>query len=414
MRGKLTKNKLHHLQIIALPIQFSLCIFAERYFELRIAVNTRFLLSGKLEGFGWYTYETISRLVKNHPEHQFIFLFDRPFDRKFIFGPNVEAYRIGLPARHPFLFYLWYQHSVTSALKKYNADIFLSPDGYISLKTNVPSVAVIHDLNFEHYPDDLPKKFIRFYKKNFPLFAQKADRIVTVSEYSKSDIVNCYKINPSKIDVGYNGANENYIPLSKEIIEKHRVKWTNGRPYFIFVGAITPRKNLARLFSAFDLYYENSTTNFPLVVVGEKYFWSEEIRIAFEKMKHREQVIFTGHLPLEELKEMLGSALSLAYVSYFEGFGIPLVEAMRCGVPVLTSNKTSLPEVAGNAALLCDPFSVDSIAEGLKKMAEDESLRLSLIEKGNKRAAEFSWDKTAETVWNALMKVKNAEGKIQS
>lgn len=365
-----------------------------------------------MEGFGWYTYETVSRMVKNHPEHQFIFLFDRSFDDKFIFAKNVEAYSIGLPARHPWLFYLWYDWSVTKALKKYKADIFLSPDGYLSLRTDVPSVSVIHDLNFEHHPEDLPKKVVKYYKTNFPKFATKASRIVTVSEFSKNDIIKSYHISSDKIDVGYNGANESLVPLNEEKIKDFRDKNTGGLPYFIFIGALTPRKNLARLFSAFDLYYEKSENKFPLVVVGEKYFWKKDIRDAFEKMKHKEKVIFTGHLQVNELHLALGSALALAYVSYFEGFGIPLVEAMRCDVPILTADKTSLPEVAGDAAIYCDPFSIDSIADGLLKLANDESLRKSLIEKGKIRSKHFSWNHTSEIVWEALMKVKNAQSKI--
>lgn len=365
-----------------------------------------------MEGFGWYTYETVSRMVKNHPEHQFIFLFDRPFDKKFIFASNVEAHVIGFPARHPFLFYLWFEFAVTKALKKYKADIFLSPDGYLSLKTPVPSIAVMHDLNFEHFPQDLARKNHRYYKKYFPLFAKKASRIVTVSEFSKSDIIKTYHVSPDKIDVGYNGANESLLPLSNEEIVKHRNTLTQGLPYFIFIGALTPRKNLARLFTAFDLYYEKSKNKFPLVVVGEKTFWNQDIKWAFEKMKHSDKVIFTGHLQLKELHLTLGSALALAYVSYFEGFGIPLVEAMRCEVPVITGDKTSLPEVAGDAALFCDPFSIESIAEGLLRLANEDDLRKSLIEKGKIRAKEFSWNHTTAVIWNAILKVANAQSKI--
>ncbi|MFN3342698.1 MAG: hypothetical protein ACK40M_08385, partial [Flavobacteriales bacterium] len=122
---------------------------------MRIAVNTRFLLPGKMEGFGWYSYETLRRIVVAHPEHEFIFLFDRPFDRRFVFASNVIPIVIGPQARHPFLFWIWLEVSVKRALKKYKADVFVSPDGYLSLGTAVPSVAVIHDLNFEHYPKDL-------------------------------------------------------------------------------------------------------------------------------------------------------------------------------------------------------------------------------------------------------------------
>ena len=180
---------------------------------MRIAVNTRFLLPKKMEGFGWYTFETISRIVKKHPEHEFYFFFDRPFDKKFIFASNVTPVVLNPPARHPILFKIWFDRSVTKALKKYQCDAFISPDGYLSLKTNVPQLGVIHDLNFEHHPKDIPASALKYLKNYFPKFAQKADRLCTVSEYSKQDIVKSYGIDPKKIDVTHNGVSDIFRPL---------------------------------------------------------------------------------------------------------------------------------------------------------------------------------------------------------
>ncbi len=132
---------------------------------MRIAVNTRFLLSHKMEGFGWFTYEVVKRLVQNHPEHEFIFFFDRKYDSKYIFGDNVTPVILSPQARHPILFKIWFNYSVTKALKKYKADIFFSPDGYLSLKTEIKQISVIHDLNFEHYPQDLPSWPRKYLKK---------------------------------------------------------------------------------------------------------------------------------------------------------------------------------------------------------------------------------------------------------
>ena len=160
---------------------------------MRIAINTRFLLSHKMEGFGWYTFETTKRLVEKHPEHTFILFFDLPFDKQFIFGPNTIPVVLNPPARHPILFVIWFEWAVFRALKKYKADVFFSPDGYLSLRSNVPQIPVIHDLNFEHNPADIPwatRKYLRFF---FPKFAKKAAKIVTVSHYSKKDIMEQYK-----------------------------------------------------------------------------------------------------------------------------------------------------------------------------------------------------------------------------
>ena len=197
-----------------------------------------------MEGFGWYTYEVTKRLVEQHPEHEFYFFFDRSYDSRFIFGPNVTPVVLNPPARHPILFYIWFEWSVKRALKKHKIDLFFSPDGYLSLGSDVKQVGVIHDLNFEHHPEDIPASPLRYLRKYFPKFAKKAHHILTVSDYSKQDIVKSYGISPSKITVAWNGASESFVPLAAKEILEIRAEKTNGRPYFIFVGAITTRKNL--------------------------------------------------------------------------------------------------------------------------------------------------------------------------
>ena len=181
---------------------------------MRIAVNTRLLLEGKLDGIGWFTFETFKRITRGHPEHEFIFLFDRPYSPEFIFSENIKPVIIGPPARHPVLWYAWFEYSVPSVLQKYDADVFISPDGFLSLKTMVPSLAVIHDINFHHRPEDLPVFTRMFYNRFFPLYAKKADIIVTVSEYSRQDICKSYSIPADKVNVVYNGANPAFRPLS--------------------------------------------------------------------------------------------------------------------------------------------------------------------------------------------------------
>ena len=369
-----------------------------------IAVNTRFLLPHKLEGFGWFTYETLKRMTTQHPEHQFIFLFDRPFDKKFIFSDNITPVVIGPPARHPFLFYLWFDFSVTRALRKYKADVFLSPDGYLSRRTCVPSVAVIHDLNFEHYPADLTFFQRWYYRKFFPQFARKATRIATVSEYSRQDIIKQYAVSTGKIDVVHNGVNTSLHPLSQVQKAQASGKFVNGKEYFVYIGALHPRKNLARMFTAFDQFVSSAGSDTQLLIVGEKYFWNSEIQHAFNSMTHNNAVHFTGHLATEDLNLALGGAKALLYISYFEGFGLPLLEAMRCDVPVLAADATSLPEVAEDAALYCDPFSVESIRSSMVRMDNDKDLRQLLILKGREQVKKFDWQKTADGLFECILK----------
>jgi len=374
---------------------------------LKIAVNTRLLLPDKLEGIGWVAYETLKRITRAHPEHEFYFIFDRKWDERFIFADNITPVIASPPARHPLLYYIWFEWAIPRILKKIKADLFLSPDAYLSLKTDVDSVAVFHDLNFEHYPKDLPLLERKYYGYFFPRYARKAKHIVTVSEFSKKDIVNLYDIPAEKIDVVYNGANESFMPASEEEKIETRKKLSGGCPYFIFVGALHPRKNLVRLFQAFDYFKEQHKTDIKLLVVGNKKYWTREIRQAFEGMRNNGELIFGGRMPAEELHKAVASALAMTYVSYFEGFGIPIIESYRCDTPVVTSNVTSMPEVAGDAAVLVDPFSVKSIASGLEKVAFDPDLREEMIIKGRERRKDFTWDKSADQLWNVLETVLN-------
>lgn len=375
---------------------------------MEIVVNTRLLIQNKLEGIGWFTFETLKRITVKHPEHHFVFLFDRDFDEDFIFSDNVTPLILSPQARHPILFYWWFEFSVANFLNRFKPDLFLSPDGYLSLKANCKQLAVIHDINFEHHPKDVSWIVRKYYTYFFPKFAKKATRIATVSEFSKKDIIDCYNTKAANIDVVYNGCNEAYIPISKELQIKTKQQFSEGCDYFLFVGALQPRKNISRLFEAFEAFKADERNDVRLVIVGEKYRWTKEIKETYLSMKFKEDVIFTGRLPTEDLHQVIASALAMTYIPYFEGFGIPIIEAMNCDTPVITSNITSMPEVAGDAALLVDPFSVDSISKAMIYMYKDADMRQTLIEKGRKRKLDFSWDKTADALWNSIEKTLNA------
>lgn len=368
---------------------------------MRIAINTRFLLTAKMEGFGWYTYEVSKRLVEMHPEHEFYFFFDRPFDKKFVFAENVIPIVLNPPARHPILFYIWFEWSVKKALKKNKIDIFFSPDGYLSLGSKVKQIAVIHDLNFEHYPQDIPISARKYLKHFFPKFAKKAAQIITVSDYSKDDITRTYGIDSSKISAIWNGVSDAFIPIKAEDQEKVKQNYTNGFPFFLFVGSIHPRKNVKRLLEAFVLFKKETTAIEKLVIVGEPMWGNSEFKETIPEVL-KSEIVFTGHLTLSELAKVMASAKLLTYVPYFEGFGIPLVEAMKCGTPILSGNLTSLPEVAEDAAIYCDPFDVSDIKNALIRLNNDSDLLLQLSQKGIERSKLFNWDKSASAVSKVL------------
>jgi glycosyltransferase involved in cell wall biosynthesis len=369
----------------------------------RIAINTRFLLPGKLEGFGWYTYEVTKRITEQHPEHDFFLFFDRPVDKSFVFGKNVTKIVLQPAARHPFLFILWFDLLIPRALKKYKIDLFFSPDGYLSLRTSIPQIGTIHDISFEHFPNDIPRLPQWYLKKYFPLFARKASHILTVSEFSKQDICKKYQIDPLKITAVWNGASATFHPLEEDQIKSVRNKYSSGKPYFLFVGSIHPRKNLKRLIQAFAIYCQDQHNDWDLVIVGAA-MWANSADFDIqENLKNR--IHFAGRLEQEELVKIMASAGALTYVPYFEGFGIPLAEAMKCGTPILSGDRSCLPEVAGDAAIYCDPFDIESITKGLEAISSDIELRKDLSRKGLERAQLFDWDKTATEVWKTFEKI---------
>lgn len=375
---------------------------------MRIAVNTRLLLPGRLEGIGRFTNETLKRLVVDHPEVEWIFLFDRPFDQQFVFGPNVIPVIVSPQARHPVLWTVWFEYMIPRVLKKYKADLFLSPDGYNSINSRIPSIDVIHDLNFEHNKDDVPGWAGRFLRTNFPKYAKAAKRVATVSEYSARDIEKTYGIDRAKIDVVYNGVDDRFSPISNQQSSIIRKRETEGEPFFLYVGSINPRKNIERMLKAFDQF----KTQYPwcghkLILAGSKMVWTDEMELTFNSMQFKSDVFFKGKVSDLTLGELLGAAEALVYVSYFEGFGIPVIEAFQAELPVICSNVTSLPEVAADAALLIDPYDIDGISSAMASIANSPEVRAQLIQKGNARNGIFTWQRTADLLWESIQKALN-------
>ncbi len=371
---------------------------------MQIVVNTRLLIQNKLDGIGWFSYQTLKRVTQNNPDVHFVFLFDRDYDEQFIFSDNITPLVLGPQARHPFLYYAWFHLSVKNLLNRMNPDLFLSPDGFLSPGAKCKQLPVIHDINFLHNPQDLKPLTSKYYNHFFPKYAKLGTRVATVSEYSKNDISENYHIDANKIDVVYNGINEGFAPLSDPSQQIIREKYSHGKPYFLFVGSQSPRKNLNRLIAAFDVFKEQSQSDYKLVLVGAVYSSEGDVKRVIDKSNFKQDIIFTGRQSQEELEKIMASAFALAFVPYFEGFGIPIVEALQCEVPVICSRTTSMPEIVGDAGLLVNPYEVNSISSGMLELYHNSSLRNQLIQKGKERKNLFSWDKSADLLWNSITK----------
>lgn len=371
---------------------------------MNIAVNTRLLLPGKIEGIGRFALETLRIITTRHPEHRFFFIFDRKHAESFVFSDNITPLVAFPQARHPLLWYLYFDWGIPPLLEKYKADLFLSPDGWLSLRTPVKSLPVIHDLNFFHYPEFIPWHIRSYYHYFFPRFIQKANRIATVSDYTRKDILNRFNYK-GDIDVVYNGASKAFVPLRETEKQHVRDTYTGGCPYFLFVGLIHPRKNLAGLIHAYTQFRNTVSDRVKLLVVGERKWWTADMQQAFDQCGFQDDIVFTGRKQDDELGNITAAALALVYVSHFEGFGIPVIEAMSCDVPVICSSTTSLPEVGGNAAMYVNPQSAASISNAMIAVYKSAELRNSLILNARIQREKFSWEKTAGLLWDSIEKV---------
>ena len=372
---------------------------------MKIAVNTRLLVPNKMDGIARFSYETLQIITRTHPEVQFTFIFDRSVEKSaFQFPNNVTFISFGPPARHPILWILWFEMRLKNYINRNDFDLLLSPEGWVPPNLNCKSLAVIHDLNFEHHPENIIWSHRKYLLYFFPKFTQRATRIATVSEYSKQDISSTYKIPATQIDVVYNGANEVFKPASKANQLQFKNSHSSKSDFFIFIGTIHPRKNLDHLLLAFEEFKSRSTNEIKLLIVGNKKWWPKELEKVYESMKFKEDVHFLGRLSDKELSEALSSALALTYLPYFEGFGIPILEAFHAETAVITSNVTSMPEVAADAAVFCNPKKVNKIADAMQLIVNQPEKRAALIEKGKLRKQDFSWQKSANLLWKSIEK----------
>lgn len=375
---------------------------------MKIVVNARLMQANRRDGIGIFSYHVLSTWITACKGIEFYVLISREEDAELIQGEHVHPVVLLPTPRHPILNFIWLEFSVRNFLKRIQPDLYIGLDGMLVQGWNGKQLSVIHDINFYHHPDFVKRSDRLFYRYFFPRYAKQALRIATVSEFSKKDIAKSFQVHQEKIDVVYNGIPFYLTPLSAEEMKAARQFYTEGHPYFYFVGSLSPRKNLVRMLQAFDQFASNTQEVFYLVISGADLYRTNEIYTAHNKMRFKNRVVFTGAVPDEIMHTLMASSLALLFIPLFEGFGIPLIEAMQCEVPVIASNVSSVPEVVGDAALLVDPYNVESIAEAMQAIATQPSIRLELIAQGNIRKMNFSWEKTADLLWKSVEKALSA------
>lgn len=305
---------------------------------------------------------------------------------------------------------LWTRIALPLAIymAKVKPDIFFSPTHYIPRFSSVKRIVTIFDLAYLHFPNMYPKQDL--YKlTNWSKFSiENADHIVTISNFSKKDIIKNYSVDKNKITIAYPGFNnEAFKPIKdKEKVESVVNKYGIKGQYVIYIGTIQPKKNLIRLIEAFE-----KIEDLKLVVVGKtkglgRQGWMfDNILNKPKELGIEDKIIFTGFVPTEDLVYLVNGAVAFVLPSLWEGFGIPVVDAMACGVPVITSNVSSLPEVVGSAGLLVDPYSVTQIEQAIRTITSDKKLRDKKSKEGLKQSQKYSWRKMAQTILKVFKEV---------
>lgn len=297
-------------------------------------------------------------------------------------------------------------------------DLIFSPTHYVPRFTKVKRIVTIFDLSFLHFPQMFLKGDLYKLTRWTRYSALNANHIFTISNFSKQDIIKNYQIKSNKITASYPGYDKTvyHITSDHKKIGQTRSKYKINSPYLIYVGTIQPRKNLAKLIEAFSQVIKNEGEDFKqlkLVIVGKtlgpgrKGWMYEAILNKPKDLGIEDRVIFTGFVPTEELPYLISGAIALTWPSLYEGFGLPLLESMACGTPVITSKVSSLPEVVGEAGLLVDPHSQEQIVQAISIIVTDKKLRDTLSKAGLERVKKFSWTKMAKD----LVKVFESVGK---
>lgn len=373
--------------------------------DISIAVNVRHLIPDKMEGIGWFSYQTMLRITQQHPEIHFYFLLDRNFSDEFIFADNITPVILSPPARHPLLIYYWNEWLVPNLLTQIKPDIYLSLDGFISKRAKYKQYAIVHDLNFLAYPQYLTWSIKKLYDYFFVKQIHLADRIGTVSEFSKSEIIKYFNFPSEKIDIIYNASNLKIRAIKPEEEKSIKEKYTNHENYFLYVSSIHPRKNVIGIIKAFDKYKKKTHSRDKLVIAG-RFFWNKkDVMNVVQDCPFREDIVFTGRLADDTVLILMKFAKAFVYVSYYEGFGVPIIEAMQMGTPVITANTSSLNEIAGDAALKVHPENIDAIADAMQLISSNKNIAEQLINKAYVQSQKFNWDTSAELLWQGISKL---------
>ncbi len=289
-----------------------------------------------------------------------------------------------------------------------DAVLFHATEHLLLSLRSIPTVLTVHDLIFRHLPEH-HKPLNRWYLNlALPLYCRRATHIIAVSECTRRDLLAAYGLPPEKVTVVHEAADPRFCPQPSETVAEVRARYGLPERYLLFVGTIEPRKNLTRLLAAFEALHAERLSD-ALVIVGRRGWLYTGFLAALERSPARRAVLFPGYVPDHDLPALYAGAQALAFPSLYEGFGLPVLEALACGTPVVASNASSVPEAGGDAALYCEPTDVEGLIQALRRILRDPDLREEMRARGFAQAARFSWEQTARETQQVYGRVLRSE-----
>ena len=377
---------------------------------MKIGINAIFLVAGEGGGIERYLRNIIKALKKLDHENEYIIFTNKDNTGTFDLGDNFTEYFTPVSARFRLMKILWEQFLLPFQVKAAGIDVLFSPGNISPLFVSCPSVVVIHDLIPFVRSDNFSKIELCALRFLLRLTAKMATRIITISRSSEREIMSQFQISSDRISVIYLACDQNFFYSQPSAEETGKLKKQYGiKGDFVLCTASTrPYKNIDRLLLAFSILKKRHAVKHRLVLVGASGRHHRFLLKMVADLGLNEDVVFTGFVPDKVLPALYSAASVFVYPSLYEGFGLPILEAMACGTPVVASNITSMPEVVGDAGLMFDPYDVEEMCKRIYRILSNEERRNKLIAKGKQRVREFSWEKTAMEVVNVLQAQYNS------
>lgn len=378
---------------------------------MKIGIDGRAAKWYRGTGIGTYTYELVNSLNSiDNKNNYLVFMPDNCRDvmnlnRNFTQASIAETGNGGF----------WDVVNIPNILKDYKIDLYHVPQNGIGLpvEKDCPFLITLHDIIPYKMPETVSRNYLKIFTENMPSIIERCDGIVTVSNYSKQDIVETLNFPEEKVYVTYLANEDIYMPIDK-LLSRYVIKrnYSIADKYILYVGGFSPRKNILGLIEAFSILLEKYHDDIKLVIAGKKGISYETYKKKAEALNIEDKVLFPGFIAIEDLPFLYNAAELFIYPSFYEGFGLPPIEAMACGIPVIASDATSIPEIVGDSAELIDPHNISEMADAMLKVLQDENLRNELIQKGLKRSKELSWKNSARDILKVYEKFSNSSKSI--